>query len=200
MTGHSPAQYNYIYSRLVTAPDDIIGIIAYALYKEQKIEWITRFKDRHEGKDPQGDDLIPFHDLTNTELALHGYRRQAKEILDEYLSQSIKQATSDIAESYNEILVNELRNVEARYANATRPLANQIIGIAKSEFSSMKPSWLSGVVQNVVANIAILVITAIVLLVLWSLKASPAQVLGDAFGYDVKEKPPEATQSNNQPK
>lgn len=198
MTGHSPAQYNYIYSRLVTAPDDIIGIIAYALYKQQKIEWITRFKERHEGSDPQDHDLAPFHDLTNTESALLGYRRQAKEILDEYLSQSINQATADIADSYNEILANELQNVEARYANATRPFAGQIISIAKTEFSAMKPGFWNGVMQNVLANVVILIITAVILLVLWSLKTSPAQVLGDAFGYDVKEKPAATAQGNSQ--
>lgn len=187
MTSES-ATYNYIYSRLVTAPDDIIGIIAYARYKQQKIEWITAFKEKHEGSDPGDVDLEPFHSLTNTETALTGYRRQAKEILDEYLSKSIEQASLEISESYNEILLGELKNVEARYADATRPLMGQFLSFAKSELKEMKPGFWSGVTQNVLANIVILIITALILLVLWSLKASPAQVLGDVFGYDVKEK------------
>ena len=36
--------YNHIYSQLVQAPNDMVGIVAYARYKQQKIEWIHEFQ------------------------------------------------------------------------------------------------------------------------------------------------------------
>ena len=37
-----PRKYNFIYSRIVEGKGDIIGYIAYALYKDAKIEYINR--------------------------------------------------------------------------------------------------------------------------------------------------------------
>lgn len=37
--------YNYIYSQLVEDRKDIVGHIAYALYKEDKIAFIGRYKE-----------------------------------------------------------------------------------------------------------------------------------------------------------
>lgn len=182
-------QYNYIYSRLVSAPDDIIGIIAYARYKQQKIEWVADFKARNGDKNPDNNDLSPFHSLTNTETAIQGYRLQAKEILDEYLSRAIEQASNDIAESYEEMLNNELRNVEARYTSATQDLLEKFKSSTLTEIKASKPGMISGIFQNVMANIIIVIITALILLVMWSMKQGFFQVLGDVTGYDVKAKP-----------
>lgn len=181
-------QYNYIYSRLVSAPDDIIGIIAYARYKQQKIEWIADFRSRNGGNNPDNGEVAPFHSLTNTETAIQGYRLQAKEILDEYLARSIEQASNDIAESYEEVLNNELRNVEARYTAATHRLLEDFKRSTLTEIKAAKPGMASGIFQNVMANIIIVIITALVLLVLWSMKQGFFEVLGDAAGYDVKAK------------
>ena len=37
-------KYNFIYSKLVDDKDDIVGHIAYSLYKNEKIEFIEAFK------------------------------------------------------------------------------------------------------------------------------------------------------------
>lgn len=185
----APTQkYNYIYSRLVSAPDDIVGIIAYARYKQQKIEWIADFKSRNGDRSPDNGELSPFHSLTNTETAIQGYRLQAKEILDEYLSRAIEQASNDIAESYEEALSNDLRNIEARYAAATQPLLESFKRSTLAEIKAAKPGMGSGIFQNVMANIIIVIITALILLVMWSMKQGFFQALGDITGYDVKAK------------
>lgn len=40
--------YNHIYSVLVENEQDTLGIIAYSLYKRQKIEFIQAFKTKHD--------------------------------------------------------------------------------------------------------------------------------------------------------
>ena len=52
-----PRKYNYIYKQLVEDRGDIIGHIAYALYKEDKIEYINKFKEEHNNNEPTEDDL-----------------------------------------------------------------------------------------------------------------------------------------------
>jgi len=41
------AAYNFIYEKLVENSDDINGMIAYALYKRDKIDFIRSFRAKH---------------------------------------------------------------------------------------------------------------------------------------------------------
>lgn len=184
-----PPRYNFIYSRLVTQPNDIIGIIAYARYKQQKIEWIGKFKADHADADPTEADLKPFHAVTNTDTSINGYRLQAKEILDEFISKSIAQASQEIEDTYADVMKSELHNIDGRIANAARPVLTEFKQTVQAEMKAEAPGFWNGVVQNVIANFVILIITAIILLVLWSLKYGFIQTLGDAMGYDIKTKP-----------
>ena len=34
-------RYNFIYEKLVTAEDDVLGLIAYGIYKQHKIEFVN---------------------------------------------------------------------------------------------------------------------------------------------------------------
>ncbi len=38
-------QYNYIYKKLVNSEDDLIGLIAYGIYKKHKIEFIEQIQE-----------------------------------------------------------------------------------------------------------------------------------------------------------
>lgn len=87
--------YNFIYERLVSSPRDIVGMIAYSLYKREKVEYIKEFKQRN-GKDPEVTDLLSFHLATNTESRLNGYGIQAKEIAREFLEISLETKVSEI--------------------------------------------------------------------------------------------------------
>lgn len=39
-------RYNYVYDKLVKSDNDIAGMVAYCIYKQHKIEFITKFKKR----------------------------------------------------------------------------------------------------------------------------------------------------------
>ncbi|WP_256665212.1 hypothetical protein [Pseudomonas sp. SLFW] len=56
------ARYNHIFNALVADEDDILGQLAYAAYKRQKIEFIQAFKDKN-GTDPE--DKVLFHSTTS---------------------------------------------------------------------------------------------------------------------------------------
>ncbi|SLM31655.1 hypothetical protein MTBBW1_410010 [Desulfamplus magnetovallimortis] len=56
---------NYIYSELVEGKNDVIGALAYSLYKQQKIECITDFEKKYERR-PTEEELAPFKEISNS--------------------------------------------------------------------------------------------------------------------------------------
>ena len=49
-------KYNYIFKKLVDDETDLIGLVAYGLYKNNKIEYLEKFKDKN-GREPTEDEL-----------------------------------------------------------------------------------------------------------------------------------------------
>lgn len=60
------SDYNHIYKKLVKGPNDVVGALAYALYKEEKIAYINQFTQEHQ-REPADEDLKAFHRMTNVE-------------------------------------------------------------------------------------------------------------------------------------
>ena len=101
-------KYNHIYSKLVEDDTDVIGHIAYALYKEQKIKYIDNKKKGDDSKHLSEEDWQHFNEVTCTEENIQRYRLQATEILqnfvDDALRETIKQIESDAKKNQAEIL------------------------------------------------------------------------------------------------
>lgn len=78
MTG----KYNFIYEKLVSADDDLVGLIAYGIYKKHKIEFITKIKEE-QGREPTDAECNSFFAASTTESQLQNYRSQAETMLSE---------------------------------------------------------------------------------------------------------------------
>ena len=92
-----PRNYNFIYKKLVKGKADIIGHIAYALYKDEKIAYIENFK-KEKGKDPNEDDLKPFNDISSAEQSIAKYKFMAQHILQKFLDITLEEAMAEIEE------------------------------------------------------------------------------------------------------
>lgn len=75
-------KYNFIYEKLVSADDDVVGLIAYGIYKKHKIEYITKIKDE-QGREPSDGEFNSFISASTTESQLKNYRSQAETMLSE---------------------------------------------------------------------------------------------------------------------
>jgi hypothetical protein len=91
-------KYNFIYSKLVEDNDDVVGHIAYSLYKNEKIEFIETFKEKH-GSEPTELDLEPFHISSCTKGSLERFRRMAATILEEFTNEMLGSTIKNIEES-----------------------------------------------------------------------------------------------------
>ena len=152
--------YNYIYSKIVLNGSDIIGYVAYSLYKQEKIEFIQTFKIQH-GSEPSDSDLQTFHALTNTDTRIKSYRSQAENILAEFST---------------EILTNETAKIQSEYDN-----------LLLEELKKSRPFW-RGVGESILSNFFSLGIIAFLLLILWSQSIGISAVLGQIFNVDITPK------------
>ncbi len=104
-----PRKYNYIYKQLVENRGDIIGHIAYALYKKDKIEYIEKFKEEHNGNDPTEDDLKPFNDMSCTSGSIDKYKFVAGDILHTFLENTLEETKRGIEDSINKNHIDLIR-------------------------------------------------------------------------------------------
>lgn len=79
--------YNYIYEKLVESENDLIGHIAYSIYKSNKIEFIEKFKKGHDGVAPTEEDLRPFHDMSCTDSTISLYLMKAESLLQDFMGE-----------------------------------------------------------------------------------------------------------------
>lgn len=116
-----PRTYNYIYKQLVSDEKDVVGHVAYALYKSSKIEYIEKFKQEHCGNQPSEADLKPFHDMSCTPSSIDRYKTKAIEItrnfLDTTLAETVKQIEQDYAANQDrhlESIIEPLKPMEKK--------------------------------------------------------------------------------------
>jgi len=102
-----PRKYSYIYTKLVRNDADIVGHIAYAIYKSEKIKYIEQLKVGTD-EEIEEDDLKPFHDICSSDDNITKYRFMASRILrsflDNTLSESIQNMERECIENHSQLL------------------------------------------------------------------------------------------------
>ena len=97
------SKYNFIYEKLVVSDDDLVGLIAYGIYKKHKIEYITNLKKELQ-RDPTGDECRSFFIASTTSSQLEKYRSQAENMLLEMAGNitdyELKQYEADMLKNY----------------------------------------------------------------------------------------------------
>ena len=82
-------QYNYIYSQLVKDQNDVVGMLAYSIYKQHKIEFIEDFKKKKNAA-PTDSDIENFIMSSVTPSQLEKYRESANAVLSEIVARSVQ--------------------------------------------------------------------------------------------------------------
>lgn len=73
-------EFNDIFGRLVADDDDIVGLLAYSIYKQNKVDWLISFK-RDEGRSPDPTELKSYITGEKTGRRLATYRHLASATL-----------------------------------------------------------------------------------------------------------------------
>ena len=78
-------EYNRAYEALVAEDDDVTGLIAYAIYKQDKRDFLVRWREQH-GAPPSADEVKAFATTVLGPGQRQRYRVAARTILDAYAS------------------------------------------------------------------------------------------------------------------
>src|SRR5271169_4982436 len=80
-TEQRPAARNPIFAELVQAEDDLDGLVGYALYKQNKRDWLASFFKTH-GRDPTDSEIESYILGERTQRRLATYRRLAEGLIE----------------------------------------------------------------------------------------------------------------------
>lgn len=132
--------YNFIYEQLVKSEDDLVGLIAYAIYKKHKIEFITRIKEE-KGQDPTDAECNAFFKASTTESQLAKYRNDAQSILSDVVANTTKEELEryerEMLAGYEESIRKEIEVFERNMLDKYKTGIKEVLPSNKKNF------WLS---------------------------------------------------------
>ncbi|WP_237482466.1 hypothetical protein [Lichenibacterium dinghuense] len=76
-----PAEHNVVFTSLVTGDGDIVGLVAYSIYKQNKYDWLDAYS-RLEGRMPEPAEVHSYLLGESTARRLATYRHLAQAVLD----------------------------------------------------------------------------------------------------------------------
>jgi len=92
---HPKTSYNPIFETLVkTGRGDILGLVAYGIYKISKREWVQEFQERHR-RSPDAPELAAYISMW-TPSQLENLRGAAEEVVASYADEVVEAAKPDI--------------------------------------------------------------------------------------------------------
>lgn len=145
--GSHPRQYSRVFKQLVGAEGDLTGMVAYTLYKRQKLEWLQAFRATHNGAEPTDREIAErFTAFSSMPSQLEQYRQQAMDVLDDFLQ------VADGGASPADTSCCQVASANAR-------------------------SFRHRVVESIVANLVTVLLTAGVTGIAWVLVTGPSNLL-----------------------
>ena len=87
-------KFSQIFSQIVEDENDMIGHIAYSIYKANKVEYIKSFSDQNNGNIPTEDDLEKFH--LSIKTTLPALRIQAEQLLTNFIQFTLGETVNEI--------------------------------------------------------------------------------------------------------
>ena len=103
-------KFNFIYDKIVEGDKDLAGIIAYSVYKKQKIEVIKDIKKKKDNDKVLESELAAFVELSNSESQIETYRNEANILMKEYADILLKEKIEDIELYYKKKAVGNFFN------------------------------------------------------------------------------------------
>ena len=130
--------YNFIYEELVRYDGDMVGRIAYSLYKREKIAFIEQYKKANDGRDPSTKDFDNFH------ATCHNPERILQDFMGESFEETSKQILADFTKDQDEHLTKVIK-----------PLL--------PEKQKMRYVYFHGVMQSMIGSIILPVVIGVIL-------------------------------------
>lgn len=96
------------YSALVKDEEDLIGYIAYALYKREKLKFCEKCR-QDSGTEPSKEEVATFVGIANLDIRRSAYRDQAAALLESFAEIQLNDTVDGIVRGYEQKLAAELQ-------------------------------------------------------------------------------------------
>lgn len=101
-------KFSYMYSNLVENEDDVVGLIAYSLYKSAKIQFVIDYEAKNEGKTPSDTDKQNFHSHCFHQLEY--YKEIAEQRMNTFSQMALGEVVQELEENYNKKFNTAIKN------------------------------------------------------------------------------------------
>ena len=95
-----PKEFNFIYEKLVSDRNDIIGHIAYSIYKQDKIDYLQSKKDNE--VEVTEETLKSFHEISSSKSSLESYKIKAEMVMQAFFENTVDEISNDLEEKIKE--------------------------------------------------------------------------------------------------
>lgn len=144
------AAYNTIYETLTADPDDLVGALAYIIYKRQKVE----FCKNHPGGAPGPADLEHFHRIASLQTSIDSYRAQAEALAQAFLTAALDDlAERTENETRQDVLSKQITSVNTGLQSQLNTINASLDG---------KRTWL-GWIRDVGGNLVVNLLTIVII-------------------------------------
>lgn len=153
--------FNFIYDTLVSDKNDIAGIIAYSVYKRQKIEYIAKFREIN-GHAPDDAELSKFTEISTSPSQIEFYRSEAVTLTETFLEA---------------VLNDDLREREDLFSTRVR---NELVNI--------RPRHCIDILKGAAGSFLFVLLTGLLYFAVWSLSVSPKAIIEQVFQVTIEPK------------
>lgn len=153
-----PAPGHAAYSTIVEGDTDLVGLVAYSLYKRDKLAYLARHED-DVGRPPTNDEVMAFCRTSTLPGPVSAYRAKATYLLSEMYDELLEGQVAEIDEKYKAEMLAELKKAH--------------------------PFW-QGVLQHAAAGLVVWAIVGLTILVLYGQQLGWRQLATNLLGLDKK--------------
>ncbi len=152
--GNAQVAAHSTYSSLVESDDDLIGHVAYALYKRDKLKFCDSVHQKH-GRMASTQELETFIHAAGMPTRIRAYRAEAELLLESFSEEMLDLATQDIQAEYHKKLTQELKQAKS---------------ISRS------------IIDSTIGNLLSIAVVALLVVIIYGTRIGFLPLLNDIFG------------------
>ena len=143
-----------IFSALVQDDSDLVGHVAYALYKREKLKFCEA-ESKRTGNAVTQQSIDAFILSCNLDTRIASYRSEAERLLEQMTEYVLADAIEQVKDEQREIFVRKLAEGK---------------------------SWTRSIAENFIGSVVVALVWALVVVVIATNKVGPDRVIGDLMG------------------
>lgn len=156
-------RYSFIYSKLVKNSADIVGLIAYTIYKRHKIEQIMRIRNEFSVPEDVETQIQAFTSFAESDSQIERYLSEADDLLLAFADSSLESHRKEIEDQFDKSVLARVEEI-----------------LPSSKKAKIAQYWV-GVSQGVVASIIFVFVVIAIYAFTNGLKLNPAEDLKKRF-------------------